>query len=353
MTAVANSVSIAVIVKVGVWCGLAFFEDLYQLSTRVCRPMLCLSSKKSLLSGVSAVVLATTFGVSGAWAQAVTYTHSSGGLIWAESNERTSGRDGNLRNAASGDNLTLEGGTVDIDYNSNAGRRNIGILSGGTNGAGVLQLQPSTGDFMVNIGSIVKQAGGSARAVDLSVLASIFSSARSPITLNVAGEATVRNFSVALNHGTPRRSSFTATFSDNLTAEGTTQLAAGDNVADSTDATLVLKGAVNKFAGDITLDDQPGGKAYLVLSGSADQRIVGRSDVSASTSNSDNTGQIKAQTGGEGTIKVLNGRADQAPRQATFDIQLGESATKLGQLTVGDATKGGSAIFNAGVHVKM
>ena len=81
--------------------------------------MLCLSSKKSLLSGASAVVLATTVGVSavgvsGALAQAVEYTHNSAGIrIWGGGGG-TAGDLSDVRNANPGDNLTLEGGDVRI-----------------------------------------------------------------------------------------------------------------------------------------------------------------------------------------------------------------------------------------------
>ena len=310
--------------------------------------MLCLSSKKSLLSGVSAVVLATTVGVSAvgvseALAQ-VTYTHSSGVFTWADTDIRTPGRDGNLRNAASGDNLTLGGGTVNLDYNTLVGRRSIGILRSGTAGAGTLLIEPGTGDFTVNIGEIVKQGN---QAVDLNVKGNDFLDDPSSLTLNVTRGATVRDLTVDMGNGR-NRTNATVTYNGNLTVEGTTQITAGNSSA-STDATLVLKGAENKFAGDLTLNDQTNGNAFLTISGSSNQTI-GRVS-------STGTNRIKAASDGEGTIRVLNGRADLAPREATFDIQIGHDEVadandrRLGQLTVGEAVKGGHAIFNEAVHV--
>ena len=309
--------------------------------------MLCLSSRKSLLSGVSAVVLATTVGVSGALAQ-VTYTHTTGVGFWAGAGSRTPGNNGDLGNAIAGDNLTLEGGTVDLDYASGAGRRSIGILRGGTNGAGELRFQSNIAGLVVNIGEIVKQAGNSARAVDLKLVGFNGSGPKS-FTLNVAGEATVRNLTMNTGDVSGSNTSSIFTFNDDLTVEGATRITAGTGNSADSDATLTLKGAENKFAGDISLEDQTNGSAYLVISGGADQTI-GRVA-------NNGTNRIKAASDGEGTIKVLNGRDGLAPRKATFDIQIGHDEVadandrRLGQLTVGETSKGGSAVFNEAVHV--
>ena len=103
-----------------------------------------------------------------------------------------------------------------------------------------------------------------------------------------------------------------STFKGNLTVEGATQIAVVSFRTNAASATLELKGALSKFAQDITLNGRAGGNAYLTLSGSGAQRIVGRLDVSSGTSNADNTGQIKAASDGEGTIRVLNGREGQS-----------------------------------------
>ena len=117
--------------------------------------MLCLSSKKSLLSGVSAVVLATTVGVSavgvsGALAQA-TYT-SNTTQFWASGTVRNGNPSdtSNTSDAKSGDNLTITGAAVGVQVvndgpdgggqRGGTGQIEIGILRSGTSGAGRLSL---------------------------------------------------------------------------------------------------------------------------------------------------------------------------------------------------------------------
>ena len=323
------------------------------------------SSKKSLLSGVSAVVLATTVGVSavgvsGALAQTVDYTHSSGVDVWADGGTERAADDttsADMAEARAGDNLTLEGGVSGFTSATRPSRRSIGILRGGTNGAGEFVVLQDIRTNEYGIGKIIKQVGNSARAVDLTVGSGSSANLRS-VTLTVGGDAgesaTVRNLTVR-NVSTFNNSSSRTIFKGNLTVEGATQISA--NGTRSIDATLTLKGALNKFAGDITLNDQARGDAYLTISGSGDQRIVGRLDVSSGTSNADNTGQIRAASDGEGAIKVLNGRDGLSAREVTFDIQIGhDDATdandrRLKQLEVGERSKGGHAILNREVHV--
>ncbi len=79
---------------------------------------------------------------------------------------------------------------------------------------------------------------------------------------------------------------------------------------------------------------------FVTFGGAADQRILGTG-----------TAKITTAADGEGTIQVLNGVNNAAPNKATFDIEIGATDKRLGQLTVGDTSNGGHAIFNRGVHV--
>ncbi len=266
------------------------------------------SSKSSLLAGVSAVVLAASVG-SGAFAQtAVDYTHSTGNNIWADGTARnannTSSTD--MAEARDGDNLTLSVGRVSITSSSRSGV-SIGQLRSGASGAGKISMYGTDR----TIGRISKQGN---RAVDLLVDGSVGNS-----TLTVDGGAVVRNLSIFARYSVPNRDA-KAIFGSDLTIEG------GVNLAD------------HSTAGN--------GRAYLVFNGSSDQRILGTG-----------TAKIIADADGDGTIQVLNGRDGLAPRKATFDIEIGHDAAtdandrRLKQLTVGDASKGGHAIFNRGVHV--
>ena len=233
--------------------------------------MLCLSSKKSLLSGVFAVVLATSVGVSGALAQAVDYTHSSGNDIWADgATERTTTTSTDMGEARAGDNLTIESGTVDVSATTRANARRIGILQSGLNGAGKLGLVSSGAanifDISVTIGEIRKQGN---RAVNLELFSTRYR--QSSMLLSVTGDATVHKLDIELTSADQPTSDGRALFNGNLTVEDVTEIDAGNSSTGSIDATLELKGALNKFAGDITLDDQAGGRAYLTLSGGSDQ----------------------------------------------------------------------------------
>ncbi len=296
------------------------------------------SSKSSLLAGVSAVVLAASVG-SGAFAQAVDYTHSTAGSnIWADGTARnasnTSSTD--MAEARAGDNLTLSAGRVGITGDSRSGA-SIGELRSGASGAGGL-LVTSSGR---TIRTIIKQG---TQAVDLSLVARLAGDS----VLTVEEGAVVRNLAIDFQNVSSAGEQAKATFKGNLTAEGITQIKAGNNSTNPVNAFLELEGDAT-FGGDVTLDDQgTGGRAYMTISGSADQTI-GRLN--------NGTAKITAAADGEGTIQVLNGRDGLAPRKATFDIEIGHDAAtdandrRLRQLTVGDASKGGHAIFNRGVHV--
>ncbi len=299
------------------------------------------SSKSSLLAGVSAVVLAASVG-SGAFAQtAVDYTRSTGFDFWADGTARdandTSSTD--MAEARAGDNLTLSGAFVAIGSTSRSGA-SIGELRSGAGGAGRLSVvSPNR-----TIGEIIKQG---TLAVDVSVSSA---DGVNNAGLTVERDAVVNNLGVDLS-GTAVISSGLwgkATFRGDLVAEGITQLKAGNNATNPSSVFLELKGDAT-FGGDVTLDDQgANGRAYITISGSADQTI-GRLN--------NGTARITAAADGEGTIQVLNGRDGLAPRKATFDIEIGHDAAtdandkRLRQLTVGDASKGGHAIFNRGVHV--
>ena len=319
--------------------------------------MLSLSSKKSLLSGVSAVVLATTVGVSavgvsGALAQAIVvdYEYDGTGEAWASGAERgSSDNSTDITQARAGDNLTLKDGGL-VAINGGLTRENaqsIGVLKSGVGGGEFRIFVGTDADVNATIGEIAKLPVAD-RAIDLSVSASTGIGRRAELAVGGGARrsATVRNLTISGQRGTHAGAGASALFNGDLTVEGTTQIKAGNNSTGSIDATLELKGAVNKFAQDITLDDQAGGRAYLTLSGGANQTI-GR--VSATGTN-----RIKAASDGEGTIRVLNGRDGQSPSRATFDIDIGTgggSAVRLKQLVVGESSKGGHAIFNRGVHV--
>ncbi len=315
------------------------------------------SSKSSLLAVVSAVILAASVG-SGVFAQtAVEYTHSSGDDSWADGAARnasnTSSTD--MANARAGDNLTLSGGRVYVEYPlgsvSNAGilKRRIGKLFNGTGGAGELRILGS--DLI--IGEIIKR-DGSREAVDITISGRPNFSGRSDLT--VEGDAFVGDLLFDFGFITGSFPQGKAIFKYDLTAEGTTRLKAG-NSSRPVNVLLELRGDAT-FGGDVTLDDQgAGGRAYIKISGSNDQKI-GRRDNGAA--------KITAAADGEGTIWVFNGVDHSASKRATFDIEIGhDDATdandrRLRQLTVGDSSgssnggkggKGGHAIFNKGVHV--
>ena len=325
-----------------------------------------LSSKSSLLAGVSAVVLATSVGVSvgssGALAADIDArigfnvgqgSNQSINDVWAQTDSVTadsyvdpdvpSGRRA-LHLARSGDDLFLNGNTsAQINEKSRASDRTIGILTFEGN-VGTASFSVSGAGVTATIGEI-KRTGS--QAVDLKVGdrgANIQSSA----TLKVTGNAVIRNLTIDMTQ-TQQAGFAKAVFEGNLTTHGAIQINAGatNNVTDGggvLNATLELKGATTTLGGDVTLNDEHTNKtgSSLVVSGvDGDQTIGG-------------TGQIKAAQGGEGEIRVLNGREGQAPRKAEFDVQIGtggSSAVRLRQLTVGDATKGGHAVFTKGVHV--
>ena len=266
------------------------------------------SSKMSLLSGVSAVVLATTVGVSAVGV--------SGALAQA-------GRD-----------YTLESGEFDINAYSGADARNIRILQSGTGGAGVFRVFSDGPVTQSTIEKIVKQGK---EAITLS-LTSLSNGTSILFIVTSSGDIG------GLSH---------LTFNGDLTIEGRMQIEAtgSDSASFASVAKLELKGAQNRFADDIRLRDETSSrsKASIVLSGGIDQTIGRVNDTGDH--------KIRAAYDGEGTIEVLNGVDGQAPHKATFDIQLGhddatdENDRRLRQLTVGDASKGGHAIFNRGVHV--
>ena len=277
------------------------------------------SSRSSLLAGVSAVVLAASLG-SGAFAQAVDYTYDSSGNIdaWADGTERTGNSGNDIANARAGDNLTLSAGRVLMTPSSRSGA-SIGILRSGAGSAGRFLLadgRSSAGTLTGRIGKIQKQGS---QAVDLSV--QNFGRSGSVVEVIVAGDAVVDDLSIDMGRAdVSGGSKGKATFGGDLTIEG------GVNLNDQ------------GTAGN--------SRAYLVFNGSADQGILGSGPA-----------KITAAADGEGTIQVLNGRDGLAPRKATFDIEIGhDDATdandiRLRQLTVGDSSKGGHAIFNRGVHV--
>ena len=271
------------------------------------------SSRSSLLAGVSAVVLAASLG-SGAFAQAVDYTYDSSGNIdtWADGTERTGNSGNDIANARAGDNLTLSAGRVLMTPSSRSGA-SIGILRSGAGSAGRFLLadgRSSAGTLTGRIGKIQKQGS---QAVDLYV--QNFGRSGSVVEVIVAGDAVVDDLSIDMGRAdVSGGSKGKATFGGDLTIEG------GVNLNDQ------------GTAGN--------SRAYLVFNGSADQRILGSGPA-----------KITAAADGEGTIQVLNGVNNAAPRKATFDIEIGANDRRLRQLTVGDTSRGGHAIFNRGVHV--
>ena len=319
------------------------------------------SPKSSLLAVVSAVILAASVG-SGVFAQtAVEYTHSSGDDSWADGAARnasnTSSTD--MANARAGDNLTLSGGRVYVQYPRrsvspvNILKRRIGKLFNGTGGAGELRIIAS--DLI--IGEIIKR-DGSREAVDITISGRPNLSGRSDLT--VERDAFVGDLLFDFGSITDAGPRGKAIFRYDLTAEGTTRLKAGNNSVVPVNVLLELRGDAT-FGGDVTLDDQgAGGRAYIKISGSNDQKIGRRNNGAA---------KITAAADGEGTIWVFNGVDHSASKRATFDIEIGhDDATdandrRLRQLTVGDSSnssnggkggkggKGGHAIFNKGVHV--
>ncbi len=269
------------------------------------------SSKSSLLAGVSAVVLAAGVG-SGAFAQTVDYTHSTGNGYWGITRDASNTSSTDMAEARDGDHLTLRGGIVYLRHHS--GSKEIGVLRSGTGGAGKLEVRlvASPADLTSRIGEIQKQG---ARAVDLSVqnrggrLAEVI----------IAGNAVVHNLEIGLLPTDPSVSRKSrAIFGGDLTIEN-----------------------------DVTLNDAGANhRAYLVFNGSGDRngsnswRILGTG-----------AAKITAAADGEGTIQVLNGVDNASPGRTTFDIGIGATDKRLRQLTVGDSDKGGGAVFNRGVHV--
>ncbi len=247
--------------------------------------------------------------------------HSSRSDNWADGTERaendTTSTD--MAEARDGDHLTLNSGFVRL-YSSSR-RKRIGVLRSGTDGAGklVVRLMGNGNDLVGRIGKIQKQGS---RAVDLFV--HNVGEAGDLTEVVVTGDAVVRNLII---------------FSQDSRDTKARNIFGGD---------LTIESGVNlndyNTPGN---DNTPGnGRTYLVFNGSADQMILGTG-----------TAKITAAADGEGTIQVLNGRDGRAPNKATFDIKIGHDAAtdrndkRLRQLTVGDTSKGGHAIFNKAVHV--
>ena len=328
--------------------------------------MLSRSSKFSLLTGVSAAVLATGFGVSGALAQQAPNFQSSTDDVWADGAARngvttepaTAPVTGtvpitDISRADAGDNLEILSNTVTI--NNTSGNQHIGVLKGGAAGA-KLEIKSAAGNVNViaNIGSIVKSG---AAAVDLSVNGADNSGAL--LGAIVAGDATVRNLTIDMSAATAAngaaasnmsRAGHNITIGGNLITEGATQIKVGQNTAAPIDATLRLNGQTTTLGGQVTLDDGADpeqGRASLIVSGRNDQTISSAAGA---------THRIVGGANGEGTIKILNGnvttRNNGAPNKATFNVGLGAGATNmLGQLIVGDSDKGGHAVFSKEVFV--
>ena len=282
-------------------------------------------NKAQLFAGISVLVMMG--GVSGASAQQ-TRNHSRGEAVWAA----PSGVQ-----ATSGDHLTLTGGTVTIDHRSNdggtddrdaAGKIEIGSVTGG---AGTLRLTSDSDrdDVDVTLDSISKQG---LRAIDVTLLG--VADKQASLTLSVANDAVVRNLSLDRSSDRFRGGDATAVFSGAFTAEGTTEVRAGRNNQGAR-ATLELKKDAT-FGGHVTLDDNgTAGRAFLVVSGSQNQRIAG------------GDGNVKVFVGsnGEGTLKVLNGSS-----VATFGLQVGGNPyNRLGRVIIGEGRTGGHAVFERDV----
>ena len=152
------------------------------------------------------------------------------------------------------------------------------------------------GEVALDVGQIQKQGS---RAIDISM--TLFPSNAIPLNLSVAGGAVIRNLNINMADTSRPDAGGTATFNGDLTVEGAAEIKAGNRSGTAAnaqvDATLTLKGAENKFAQDITLDDNDTspdrGRAYLVISGSVDQTI-GRVA-------NNGTNRIKAASDGDGT----------------------------------------------------
>ena len=283
-------------------------------------------NKKKRLMSVSALVMMGAVGGSGASAQQ-THNHSTSDVVWAAS--------GGVQ-ARSGDHLTLTGGTVTIDHRSNdggtgdrnaAGKIEIGTVTGG---AGTLKLTSDSDRDTVDVTlDSISQQGN--RAIDVTLLG--VADKRASLKLGVARDAVVRNLSLDRRSDRFRGGDVTALFSGKLTTEGTTEVRAGRNNHGAR-ATLELKKDA-RFGGHVTLDDNgTAGRAFLVISGSEDQRIAGGENV-----------KIFVGSNGEGTLKVLNGS-----HVATFGLQVGgNSYNRLGRLIIGEGRTGGHAVFERAV----
>ena len=315
------------------------------------------SSKSSLLAGVSAVVLAASVG-SGAFAQtAVDYTKvgETSPLrinfdIWADGTARTNTSSTNMANAKAGDNLTIGGGTVAVNHTTR--RPDIGILKSGSGRPVGNETVPfrrlvvgggsgSRSDVSLRVGEIRKTPDSEAIWVEVG------SNGAGSSSLDVTRDAHIRKLDIDMTSATGAGKFAKALFNGDLVVDQTTSLKAGNNATNPVNVFLELEGDAT-FGGDVTLDDQAGGRAYITISGDDDQTI-GRLN--------NGTAKITAAADGEGTIQVLNGVNNGPSKIATFDIEIGHDAAtdandkRLKQLTVGQRNKGGHAIFNRGVHV--
>ena len=273
------------------------------------------SQKSTLLAGVSAVVLAATVGVSGAFAQVRTTTHSTGDDTYADG---TAG-DAGIAGARSGDILRINNGKVTINHDSNdggSGGRNAEgkVELGGLIGAGgTLELTSNEAtDIDVTIESIAKQG---VRAVDLSLVG--VTGENASLKATVAGDAFVNDLTIDMNAVAVVNQKAEAIFSGGLRLDGNVTL--NDNATSGNN-----------------------GRTYLIFNGTGNQAIYG----------GDNS-KILAASDGEGTIKILNGREDGASRIARVSVQVGTNAAKLRELTIGDAAKGGRGVFSKEVHVNQ
>ena len=199
----------------------------------------------------------------------------------------------------------------------------------------------SRSDVSLRVGEIRKTPDSEAIWVEVG------SNGAGSSSLDVTRDAHIRKLDIDMTSATGAGKFAKALFNGDLVVDQTTSLKAGNNATNPVNVFLELEGDAT-FGGDVTLDDQAGGRAYITISGDDDQTI-GRLN--------NGTAKITAAADGEGTIQVLNGVNNGPSKIATFDIEIGHDAAtdandkRLKQLTVGQRNKGGHAIFNRGVHV--
>ena len=346
-----------------------------------------LLNRKTLLGGASALVLAATAGLSGAFAN--TYNAGTDNDILADGTARTTTSNSELTNVETfntGDNLKLNGKTITIDNSSNdggngakanvttRGSEKVNIEIGTLSGAGALKIVTGTTGTAADIATTINKIEKSgATASDVKLL---LEGNDKSVTLTVGTEpsggnstaaaSTVRNLTLDATDGDANSKTLEATFWGVLTVEGTTQVKANSS-NDDVKSVLSLRNEaafnekVTLTGGDdvdntATLDFQGGSidfKRGLELdktTGDAIFHVKGVNSMPADPGQVEVKGAITAAQTGDGAILVdaqaSAAGTDNANLKIVFLDQIGESGKRIGKVE----TQDGRVTFKESVY---